>query len=371
MEIAIGSKYLVADATVAVDKTGQEHLLIVAKGSWQFGPGFVRPIPAMPIQHSDLYAGKAGLSATLYESDFVLHKPRCDVLFAAQAYAPNGQAVRELLAGYQIGTQQKVLRVHGPRRWQGDPPAPGQAEPFHVMPLHYGYAFGGSRLLANTGQSEIYAANPLGSGFCTDPAAAHDLDMQSLEAHQQPVTRPDQPYAPMALSVLGRNCLPRRLLAGTYDAAWKQDVFPFLPEDFDSRFYQAAPEDQQIDYPQGGEEVVLWHLTSGHPEIRFKLPKLNKAPVRILMRDFSVHQPPVVADTLFFEPDQSRFTVVWRSSLPLKRRIQDVKTVAIAGICKNWWDAKTMGLDACASCDKQRSTQDAAPGEEECNEETA
>ncbi|MBI3230758.1 MAG: DUF2169 domain-containing protein [Burkholderiales bacterium] len=354
-----------ADTTVAVDKTGQEHLLIIVKGSWQFSNGVVRPMAAMPVQYSDICTAN---SIPLYESDFAPTKPRCDVLFSARAYAPDGKPVRELLAGYQIGAHQKILRVHGPRTWQGENAAAGNAEEFLTMPLHYGFAFGGTRPLPQAGQSESYAANPLGCGYSTDPAAVAGLVMPSLEAHNQAILRPDEQYPPAALSVLARNWLPRRPLSGTYDAAWKRDVFPFLPEDFDTRFYQAAPEDQQIDYPQGGEEVVLWNLMPKQAEMRFKLPRLDKVPVRILMRDFTIEQPKVVVDTLFFEPDQARFTAVWRTSIPIKRRIQDVKTIAIAGICKNWWEAKIVGMDACTNCAKQRSTQEAAPNEEECHE---
>ena len=50
-----------------------------------------------------------------------------------------------------------------------------------------------------------------------------------------------------------------------------KNIFPFLPPDFDDRYFQMAPPDQQIDYPRGGEEVQLVNLT---PEGRlgFQLP---------------------------------------------------------------------------------------------------
>ena len=144
-----------------------------------------------------------------------------------------------------------------------------------------------------------------------------------------------------------------------------------MPDDFDERFYQSAPEDQQIDYPQGGEEVVLLNLMPQHAHMRFVLPRLNKMPVRVLMSDFTVAQPEAVADTLFLEPDLARLTAVWRASVPIKRRIQDVKTIAIAGICKSWWEAKIVGHNACANCTKQHSTQEAPPNDEECQEDAA
>jgi len=50
-----------------------------------------------------------------------------------------------------------------------------------------------------------------------------------------------------------RNWEPRYKLAGTYDQKWLDDVFPFLPADFDERYYQAAPEDQQVPWLKGGD----------------------------------------------------------------------------------------------------------------------
>lgn len=378
MELAIGSKYLIADVTTALDKTGQEHLLIVVKGSWHFANGRAKPIQAMPHQFGDMHSGKAGISAPLYESDFVLHKPRCDVLFDARAYAPEGKPVRELLAGFQIGQQQKIVRIHGPRHWQGNQASVGAAEEFLEIPLHYGYAFGGTRTLQD-GTSESYTMNPVGCGFSTDPAALENQPMPNLEAPNQAITRPDVAYPPMALSVQARNWLPRRSLSGTYDAAWKRDIFPFLPEDFDVRFHQAAPIDQQIDYPKGGEDVMLWNLMRNQPEMRFKLPRLDKVPIRILMRNFVVEEPVAVVDTLFFEPDQARLTAVWRASMPLiassnpatRRQLPDVSTIVIAGVCKNWWEAKMVGAEGCMNCAKQRSTLETAPSEEECQQEGA
>lgn len=374
MELAIGSQYLIADITTAIDKAGQEHLLVVAKGSWTFAHGKApRPIAAVPLQYADVHTGEPGLSAPLYESDFSLHKPRCDVIFNASAHAPGGKPVTELAVGYRIGAHQKGLRVLGERVWEKllAACAPGKPVPFTEMPLHYGKAFGGARPCGKHQEQELFDTfeqNPAGIGYSPTASDAKGLPMPCLETLDQRITRPDGNYPPAALSPVARNWLPRRRYGGTYDDRWKRDIFPFLPEDFDERFHQCAPEDQQMDYPKGGEEVVLLNLMRGHPEVRFKLPRLDKVPVRVLMSDYRVEQPRVVVDTLYFEPDEARFSVVWRASVPLKRRIQDVKTVAVGGICKNWWDAKIIGAEGCAGCAKQRSTQEPAPTEEECEE---
>lgn len=369
MELAIGSKYLVADVTAAIDKHGQEHLLIVVKGTWSFASGRVaRPAKPQPLQYGDLFAGEAGLSAPLYESDFVLKKLRCDVIFNARAHAPHGEAVTELQAGFAIGGVQKTLRVVGNRVWQNGAPSSPQA--FLDMPLHYGLAFGGEREIDPQQKiNECYQTNPVGRGFSSDPQALEGLPLPNLEALNQRINASDQPWQAMALSATARAWWPRRQYGGTYDANWKRNIFPFLPEDFDERFNQCAPEDQQIDFPKGGEEVVLTNLMRGRPEARFQLPRFDKLPVKVLMSNYSVEEPQVVVDTLYFEPDQAQVTAVWRASLPIKRRIQDVKTIAIGGICQNWWSAKVVGAEGCMNCSKQRSTAEDAPAAEDCAQE--
>ena len=156
--------------------------------------------------------------------------------------------------------------------------------------------------------------------------------------------------------------------SGTYDAKWKRDVFPFLPEDFDERYNQAAPEDQQIPYPQGGEQVTLMNMMRGRREVSFKLPKLNNMPVRVLLTNYTAKQVQAVADTLYFEPDEERFSVVWRASVPVKRGTKEVKAIAIAGVCKNWWEAKIKGAAGCTNCAKKHAANGTAPSDDECEE---
>jgi len=379
MELAIGSKYAVADFTLAIDKTGQEHLLVVVKQTWTIPANGKPPIPtrAVPLQYADLHVGEPGLSAPLYECDFVLKKSRCDIIFDATAHAPDGEPLTHMAAGYRIDAHQKALRIVGPRFWEDGIFGISASEPklFTEMPLHYGLAFGGVRPRTKGDQElfDSYEKNPVGTGFAassSDPGLA-GMSLPCLEPFDQntgSLATPTEAYPAVALSAVARHWRPRRQYGGTYDAKWKRDLFPFLPEDFDDRFNQCAPEDQQIPYPQGGEEVTLMNLMRGRRAVSFKLPKLNMQ-VRVLLKNYTVQQPQTVADTLFFEPDKERFSVVWRASMPLKRGVKEVDTIAVAGICKNWWSAKIVGASGCSDCAKKRATTGPAPAEEECEEE--
>ncbi len=385
MELAVASKYLKAALTAAQDKTGQEYLLIVVKGCWNLlpdgapGQALARPAPADPPAHADRFAGQAGLSAPIYESDFALFKPRCDVLFDAQAHAPAGAPVTEMGAGFKLGALEKVIHVSGPARWYWQDEAWQQtpAQAFQSLPLRYDYAFGGAWRAPESEEEQSFLLNPVGMGFSHPQALGVLPDVLGAHGASRPCLRPwgraapSDPYQaqqPCALSPLARHWQPRQAYAGTYDEAWQTEVFPFLPEDYDDRFAQAAPEDQQIDYPQGGEAVSLFNLVPGMPQLHFRLPRFDRLPVRVLLKNYQVEQLQAVVDTLFFEPDKMRFSAVWRCRLPLPS-LHAVRSVVIGNVCKNWWQAKSTGAANCSQCKEARQTNAAAPqANEDCPE---
>lgn len=359
MQLHIGSKHLNAQVIVALDVAGAEHLVIMTKASWRIPePGHrPRPLPPPAFVLSDAYLGEPGQSAMRYGDDLARFKPRCDVILDAHAHSPTGEPVTSLIAGIEVDGWRKHVRVHGPRQWRrhrgGWELTPARS--FSSMPLHHGLALGGTREYQQQGQTltEAHLHNPAGLGWAT-PHTFDLLDGQAapqLEHPDQPIQRPDAALLPHALSPIGRHWMPRRQFAGTYDDAWQRDVFPLLPLDFDEQFNQCAPLDQQLPYLRGGESVRLIHLMAGRPHVTFTLPKLQ-LPVRILRTDYTRETPDPVVDTLFFEPDEGRFSVVWRTSVPIRRRLQEFSAVAIGPVNQAWWEAKSLGLDeaGCPGC---------------------
>ncbi|UXH80622.1 DUF2169 family type VI secretion system accessory protein [Roseateles amylovorans] len=345
MQIVAASENLASSATVSVDSSGREHLVVVSKATWRIPQEGQRPrpMPPQPLAFVDQYHGEPGDSAMRYGDDFARFKARCDVLFAAQAYSPDGQPFTQLEVFWQVGALNKRLLVKGQREWRV---RMGQAmmteiRPVISVPLHYGFAWGGSQRPID---SEQYApaphpTNPAGLGwFEADRLAlSHGQVLPSLEVPGEPVESPRSARTPAAFSAVPRDSEWRRRYAGTYDAAWKRDQFPLPPIDFDERFYQCAPEDQQMVYPTGGEEVTLQHMVAGRPLVRFKLPRLDLHKVHVLRTDYSVESPKPVVDTVFFEPDEDRFSVVWRASVPIRRRIQEFDTIAVGAVNPAWW----------------------------------
>lgn len=358
MKIVTGSRHVAADVAIALDVAGREHLVIAAKATWSIPePGQrPRPLPPQALVQSDVYVGEPGLSPMLYGADFARFKPQCDVLFDASAHAPGGEAVTELLVAWQVGTLRKGLRVLGPRTWRSKLGfvTPGKPEPFVTRPLHYGLAFGGTFPAPKEGEADAYGDNPAGVGWAGSRAASalHDTAAPGLEAIEEPVRSPHRQYTPMAFSAIARHWSPRRDLAGTYDEAWQRDIFPLLPADYDEHFNQCAPPDQRTAYLRGGEPVVLRNMMAGRPDVRFALPRLEGQAVRVLRTDYSTEAVGAVADTLYFEPDQGRFSVVWRASTPIRRRLQEFDTVAIGPVDPQWWANISLGRQGggCAGC---------------------
>lgn len=358
MQIHVGSKYLIADVAVALDVAGREHLVIVAKASWTIPePGQrPRPLPPEPLLMSDTFHGEPGESAPRYGSDFARFKTRCDVIFDAWAHAPEGKPIQQMDVTVQVGGMKKHLRVHGPRHWRRvlGLTRLSEAEPFTRMPLHYGAAFGGTRWY-DEGDGKLCEAlltNPVGLGYAGRKTVAqmHGQPAPCLEDPRRPVKKPGGDYAPVALSPIARHWSPRRELAGTYDEQWREAVFPLLPQDFDEAYHQIAPPDQQIDYLSGAEAVVLRGLSADHPELRFCLPSLQQQ-LRVLRDDMSVDVPALRADTLFFETQAQRFSVVWRAQLPLRRRLQEFQSIAIGPhLPADWPAGRSSATGGCAGC---------------------
>lgn len=361
MEIINGARHTIADITTVTDKTGREHTVVIIKATYRIPANGKAPrpmLPPQPLTTEDSFAGEPGLSAPLYEVDFIRHKEKCDVLFNAQAHSPEGNSVTELHVTAKVAKMQKTLRVVGHRQWERKSPnVVSKPEPFSVMPLTYDNAFGGVQYY-RSGKDvlpDIFEKNPIGKGYLTKKGEDVSQTLPNLEIINKPLALPIDNYEPIALSAVARNWIPRRLYAGTYDQRWKDECFPLLPDDFDERYFQCAPEDQQIDYPVGGEEIVLRNMMAGRAEVNFKLPRLDNIPVKVLTSDYQVISLPVVVDTLYFEPDETRFSIVWRASLPVTRRGQGIQTVAVGHVCSSWWEARVAGSFGCTSCSGQTS----------------
>jgi hypothetical protein len=334
---------MAAGYTLGMDKAGYEHVVVVVKGTFTLPKPGETPKLAdeqVPLVDADLFTGEPGLSATLVECDYAPEKARCDVLLNGAAHAPNGRPVERVAVGLQVGAWRKSFAVWGNREWRraGIGYAPSAPEPFERMPISYDKAFGGTDAgMLDPAQHGTYLPNPVGRGWHKHiyPELVVGTPVSNTEEIRDPVRDPGGTYQPMALGPIGRGWPSRLRHAGTYDQDWIDSVFPFLPRDFDTRYYQCAPEDQQVPHLRGGEQVLLVNLTpDGRRE--FVLPMVDMPIVFFLRRAERVETSGRL-DTVLFEPTAERFTLVLRASLKLRRDIFEVSQVAVGRMSRAWW----------------------------------
>lgn len=337
--------------TMGMEPSGRELLVVVVKGTFQIpGNGETAQLAErqLPLVMADTFTGEPGHSAPIHEADFPPYKSRCDVLLNGSAYAPGGKPVRKLRVGLKVGALSKTFTVVGDRFWETGNLgiAPGAPQEFTVMPISYDRAYGGlDDFHPNKKKHAAFMKNPVGKGYHRhlSTSLVEGTPMPNTEEDHRPVTIPSEKYQPMSFGPVGRGWEPRLGYAGTYDQAWLDEVFPFLPSDFDAAYYQSAPADQQIAYPKGGEEVVLVNLT---PQGRsaFKLPEIE-VPVVFFRKKGEDYKAQAVIDTLMIEPDEGRLSLVWRTHLPLKRNMFEVSQVLVGRKSRAWWRARELGKE--------------------------
>ena len=342
---------LPATVTLGLDSTGREHALVVVKGTYGIptrGGAAALAHEQVEICAADTFTGEPGLSSVIYESEFALHKPRCDVLLVGSAHAPGGRPAAVVPVALRVGAMSKGFHVVGPRRWTvGGAGAvrPEDPEPFTSMPLSYDIAYGGTEPSRSApGLSNAYMANPVGRGFFQETPAdeIYGQPAPCTEEAYSPIRSPGGTYTPMSFGPIGRNFAQRIQYAGTYDDRWYSDQFPFLPKDFDDRYFQAAPSDQQIPHVQGGEVVQLLNL-SPQPIAPFELPGLA-LPVEFTRgRSTTSELKAAVADTIIIEPDLERLQVVWRASTPIREGLLEISQVVVGRMSRGWYRARETG----------------------------
>ncbi|MBK5964165.1 hypothetical protein CCR95_08725 [Thiocystis minor] len=343
----INATRMVAGYTMGMEPSGRELLVIVIKGTFALPRNGSDRLhlaqEQMPLVMADTFSGEPGRSAPIHEVDFAPRKPRADILISGSAYAPEGRPAPRVPVGLKVNGITKHFAVVGMRCWQVASTGVSVSEPipFTRMPISYDRAFGGvDNRHEDFAQHAAFLRNPVGTGFHRH-LRSDWLDgalLPNTEELNRPVTRPDGDYAPMAFGPIGRNWEPRYRYAGTYDQHWLDEHFPFLPPDFDERYYQAAPLDQQIAGPLGGQEVGLVNLT---PDGRrsFRLPAFE-APVHLFPKKGEREDLQATLDTLVLEPDLERMMLTWRVARPLKKNMFEIAQILVGKKGQDWWQAR-------------------------------
>lgn len=312
------------------NEKGVDTLYVTVKVTFTLGQSVDVAEQQQPVRLADEYWGEPGLSSLKYPSDVQLVKPSTDVIVIGSAHAPEGKPVQSLDVAIQVGGRQKMIRVIGDRAWQktGNELRISPPEPFVVMPLVYEKAYGGGHDLG--GKVAFEPRNPVGKGFRGErrPDEMAGKPLPNLEDPSHLIIRPDDQPSPACFGAIAPSWEPRKSCAGTYDDTWQKERAPYLPNDFQNRYFNAAHSDLAgPGYLRGGEEVTLINM-SPVGILRFNLP-VCQFDVSVRIED-RMETPPLNLETVLIEPDDSRFSMVWRGFVECDKKPLKVSQVTVA-----------------------------------------
>jgi len=302
-----------AERFLLAGQDGRETLLVVVRATFDLGKNGARISEAQPAPNKpDVYRGKPGVSSLSAASDLAWTKPNTDVIVTGCAYT-SVNARSEALVALKVGSLLKAMRVVGDRTWTRGMMGlvPSAPQPFAQLPLIYERAYGG----------EGCAANPVGVGFSSKRMS--DAPVPNIENARSS----DGPEVPWGLGPIPPHWEPRSRHAGTYDETWKQERMPLLPTDFDPRYFQAVPPDQQLPGRlAGGEEVRIGGM---RPEgaLQWEVPRVRLA-AEVETNDGETLIP-LALDTLVIDCEALTASLVWRGTFNAHERVTELGNVTV------------------------------------------
>lgn len=232
-------------------------------------------------------------------------KVRTEYLVFGNAHSADAVPVPRLRAGVRFAGKTKALNVWGERHWDGR--GISAPLPFTSAPLDWSLAFGGADL----------ADNPVGLGHVKGILPAPPLAQPLL------LPRLEEPTAPWVTDMARNKCAgfspieidkpQRTCFQGSFDESWLKQRAPAMPADFNWRFYQVAPEDQQFEQALAGNESFEWHnLHPTLPLIAGALPGICPAAFICRVGETDLEPVPTQLRTVLFFPEQQRVVLIWQ-----------------------------------------------------------
>lgn len=323
-----------AAINVLPDTAGVDTLIVVVKATFTVGQTVTVSDEQVEIREKDEYWGEPAESSLKYASEVHLAKPATDIALVGTAWSPKGKAA-QLPVRLSVGPLRKEVMVYGDRQWKLGVVnwAATKPAPFESMPLQYERAYGGV-YQSDDGKTVLYEErNPVGVGFVGKESRKKivGLPMPNLEdpAHpvKHPVTKVSAHPAPAGFGFIAPTWKPRLGHAGTYDEKWEKERCPYLPKDFDPRFFNAAhPDLIAKGYLKGGEPVQVINASRDGP-LRFDLPACD-LDISARIRGEKQELEPNL-ETVLIEPDDSRVCLLWRAQTGCDKSVLKVEEVTI------------------------------------------
>ncbi|MFT6987545.1 MAG: hypothetical protein ACJAT7_003401 [Psychromonas sp.] len=315
-----------AEIATFPNEDGIDSLYVIVKATFLMGAQWTLADEQIPPQMGEEYWGEPGQSSLKQLSDFHVGKNSTDIIMQGNACAKNNQQVRQLDVQLAVGQVQKKVRVFGDRHWQnGQPSLP---TPFQSMPMVYERAFGGQHEVDQT-TILVEERNSVGCGFAGKRSIQEmeGLPVPNIEDPKQPIQSIKDNPLPAGFAPCSGDWLPRRKWAGTYDEHWQTTRAPYLPEDFDKRFLNAAHPD--LIYPgylQGGEAI---QITGMHPagDIQLNVPQIKMLCNAVVNNKAMPLQLNI--ETLTLQPNEKRLSMVWLAPFECDKTLLKIKEIEV------------------------------------------
>jgi uncharacterized protein YjbI with pentapeptide repeats len=189
-------------------------------------------------------------------------KVKGEWLLAGHSYAPH-EAQKTWESQVRIGNAYKTLRVHGPRQWLNE--SITDAKPVKSVAINWNSTWGGA----------FINDNKFGCGVRVENG---EVRVPSIEDPDYPWKNPDEKCRPSCTLPIDVMHHRRQAFAGTYGNDYLERYFPGMPADFDKRYFNMAPLDQQIEgFWHGNENYSLKHWHPEIPVINGQLPCVRPA----------------------------------------------------------------------------------------------
>jgi hypothetical protein len=312
------------------DKEGGDVLLAILKATYE-----IEKKPAIagkqePIQLADDYYGEPDQTSIKYASDFSFGKTATDVALIGHAHAPGSNA-GESYVSLKVGQLHHMVKVFGDRVWKKKlgKLKMTSPQPFERIPILYERAFGG---FDDSHQDQKYhdaeSRNPVGVGFRAKKGQLPEegSNLPNFEDPGNPITKITDRRIPAGFGFIAPSWAPRIQYAGTYDDAWRKNRMPLLPDDFDTKFFNAAT--PALVYPgflEGGEPVEIGGV-SPRGAIRFDLPA--ETPECIIHENGNGEMPVQMnLDKVVVDADEHHLIMVWSGNYKVQNEFRNIDNV--------------------------------------------
>ncbi|EOV8089543.1 MULTISPECIES: DUF2169 family type VI secretion system accessory protein [Providencia] len=283
-----------------------------------------------PLVMADDYYHTSESSSLIDETDLVLGRPCTNIHIRGVAKPKDGIPTEQWRAGIRVKDFSRTWTLTGPSYWQHEKDNWQLTAPLLTdgVSLRHEMAYGG-RWINTQGETDAYAANPVGIGFYPDISALDKSKRYPApQIIEDTITTPREHHVineeqlTLGSGPVSRWWMGRLEYAGTYDKHWEETRFPFYPDDFDEQFFNSAP--VHLRYPgflAGNEPILLEGLL---PESSTVVTALPDYQYLVLLQDIEGELFPVtpLLDTLTIDLDNRFISVVRRVRIPAEYPIK-------------------------------------------------